>query len=74
MENNAAKKEFLDACRGLVMNCDCKILVVEIMGEFRAYVAPEVRLKTRECRYVKYGTLKRLHRYSQTSGITSPVE
>lgn len=29
MENNAAKKEFLDACRGLVMNCDCKILVVE---------------------------------------------
>ena len=51
MENNAAKKEFLDACRGLVMNCDCKILVVEIMGEFRAYVAPEVRLKTRECRY-----------------------
>ena len=51
MENDAAKKEFLDACRGLVMNCDCKILVVEIMGEFRAYVAPEVRLKTRECRY-----------------------
>lgn len=51
MENNTAKKEFLDACRGLVMNCDCKILVVEIMGEFRAYVAPEVRLKTRECRY-----------------------
>lgn len=32
MENNAAKKEFLDACRGLVMNCDCKIFVVEIMG------------------------------------------
>lgn len=51
MENNAAKKEFIDACKGLVMNCECNILVLEVMGEYRAYLAREVRLKTRECRY-----------------------
>ena len=38
MENNAAKKEFLDACRGLVMNCDCKILVVEIELDGEKYL------------------------------------
>lgn len=51
MENNLSKKEFLDACRGLVMNCNCNILILEVMGEFKAYLAPSVRLKTRECRY-----------------------
>lgn len=42
---------FLDACKGLVMHCNCNILILNVLGEFRAYIAPEVRLKTRECRY-----------------------
>ena len=42
---------FLDACKGLVMHCNCNILILNVLGDFRAYIAPEVRLKTRECRY-----------------------
>lgn len=42
---------FLDACKGLVMHCNCNILILNVLGNFRAYIAPEVRLKTRECRY-----------------------
>lgn len=38
MENNSAKKEFMDACKGLVMNCECNILVLEVIGEYRAYL------------------------------------
>lgn len=44
-------KGFIDGCKGIVMNCNCNVLVLQIMGEYRAYLAPEVRLKTRECRY-----------------------
>lgn len=44
-------KEFLNGCKGVVMNCDCSILVVELFGEVRAYLTPVVNLKTRECRY-----------------------
>lgn len=36
---------FLDACKGLVMHCNCNILILNVLGEFRAYIAPEVRLK-----------------------------
>lgn len=45
------KEMFLDACKGLVMNCDCTILVLNVLGEYRAYLGREVRLKTRETRY-----------------------
>lgn len=36
---------FLDACKGLVMHCNCNILILNVLGDFRAYIAPEVRLK-----------------------------
>ena len=32
MENDASKKEFMDACKGLVMNCECNILVLEVLS------------------------------------------
>lgn len=44
-------ENFLDACKGLVMHCNCSVLILDILGECRAYLAPEVRLKTRECRF-----------------------
>lgn len=44
-------EDFLDACKGLVMHCNCNILILDVMGDCRAYIAPEVLLKTRECRY-----------------------
>ena len=39
---------FLDACKGLVMHCNCNILILNVLGDFRAYIAPEVRLKGEE--------------------------
>lgn len=44
-------EDFLDACKGLVMHCNCNILILDVMGDYRVYIAPEVLLKTRECRY-----------------------
>lgn len=45
------KEAFLTACKGLVMNCNCKVLVLNVMGEYRAYLTNLVSVKTRECRY-----------------------
>lgn len=45
------KEEFLQGCKGIVMNCNRSVLVLEVMGEYRAYIVSDVHLKTRECRY-----------------------
>lgn len=42
---------FLDACQGIVMNCDRQILVVRIMDEWHAILTTYVRLPNREVRY-----------------------
>lgn len=44
-------QNFLNACKGLVMNCNCQVLILDVVGEHRAYLASNVSLKTRECRY-----------------------
>ena len=46
------KEAFLDACKGLVMNCQVQVLILEVMGEYKAYlVNGGVSVKTRESRY-----------------------
>lgn len=45
-------ENILKACQGLVMNCHCKILILNVLGEHRSSLN-DVRLKTRECRYNK---------------------
>lgn len=42
---------FLDACQGIVMNCNRQILVVRIMDEWHAVLTQYVRLPNREVRY-----------------------
>lgn len=42
---------FYQTCLGLVQNCGCKILIVNLFGQHKAYLAPNVALKNRECRY-----------------------
>lgn len=42
---------FLDACQGIVMNCNRQILVIRIMDEWRAVLTQYVRLPNREVRY-----------------------
>lgn len=42
---------FLDACQGIVMNCNRPILVIRIMDEWRAVLTQYVRLPNREVRY-----------------------
>lgn len=39
------KEEFLNTCKGLVMNCHCQVLILEVMGEYRAYLVRDVSLK-----------------------------
>lgn len=42
---------FLDACQGIVMNCNRQILVIRIMDEWRAVLTQYVRLPNKEVRY-----------------------
>ena len=30
---------FLDACKGLVMHCNCNILILNVLGDFRVFYA-----------------------------------
>ena len=48
MTNN---ESILDGCKGLVMHCDCSVLILNVMGEHRIYLVDDVHLKTRECRF-----------------------
>ena len=43
--------KFIEACKGIVMHCECSILILNVLGEYKAFLTPIVRLKTRECRY-----------------------
>lgn len=42
---------FLDACQGIVMNCNRPILVIKIMDGWRAILTKYVRLPNREAHY-----------------------
>ena len=48
MTNN---ESILDGCKGLVMHCDCSVLILNVMGEHRIYLVDDVHIKTRECRF-----------------------
>ena len=44
-------ENILKACKGLVMNCNCKALILDVLGEHRVFLVNDVHLKTRECRF-----------------------
>lgn len=44
-------ENILKTCQGLVMNCNCKVLILDVLGVHRVFLVNDVRLKTRECRY-----------------------
>ena len=44
-------ENILKTCQGLVMNCHCKVLILDVLGEHRVFLVNDVHLKTRECRY-----------------------
>lgn len=48
MTNN---EMFLDACQGIVMNCNRQILVIKIMDEWHAILTQHVRLPNKEVPY-----------------------
>ena len=49
--NMKLDENILKTCQGLVMNCNCKVLILEVLGEHRVFLVNDVHLKTRECRY-----------------------
>lgn len=51
MKINEDIRAFIEVCKGIVMNCNCDILIIEMMGEYKAYLTNSVRLKTRDCLY-----------------------
>ena len=46
-------KQFQDVYKrqGLVMNCNCEVLILDVLGEHRVFLVNDVHLKTRECRF-----------------------
>ena len=44
-------ENILKTCKGLVMNCNCKVLILDVLGEHRVFLVNDVHLKTRECRF-----------------------
>lgn len=44
-------ENILKTCQGLVMNCNCKVLILDVLGGYRVFLVNDVHLKTRECRY-----------------------
>ena len=44
-------ENILKTCQGLVMNCHCKVLILDIIGECRVFLVNDVHHKTRECRF-----------------------
>lgn len=42
-------ENILKTCQGLVMNCNCKVLILDVLGEHRVFLVNDVHLKTREC-------------------------
>ena len=49
--NMKLDENILKTCQGLVMNCNCKVLILDVLGEHRVFLVTDVYLKTRECRY-----------------------
>lgn len=49
--NMKSDENILMTCQGLVMNCNCKVLILDVLGEHRVFLVNDVHLKTRECRY-----------------------
>ena len=49
--NMKLDENILKTCQGLVMNCNCKVLILDLLGEHRVFLVNDVHLKTRECRY-----------------------
>ena len=49
--NMKLDENILKTCQGLVMNCNCKVLILDVLGEHRVFLVNDVHLKTRECRY-----------------------
>ena len=41
-------ENILKTCQGLVMNCNCKVLILDVLGEHRVFLVNDVHLKTRE--------------------------
>ena len=49
--NMKLDENILKTCQGLVMNCNCKVLILDVLGEHRVFLVNDVHLKTRECRF-----------------------
>lgn len=49
--NMKLDENILKTCQGLVMNCNCKVLILDVLGGHRVFLVNDVYLKTRECRY-----------------------
>lgn len=44
-------ENILKTCQGLVLNCNCKVLILDVLGEHRVFLVNDIHLKTREYRY-----------------------
>lgn len=47
-------ENILKTCQGLAMNCKCKVLILDVLGEHRVFLVNDVHLKTREADTTKF--------------------
>lgn len=43
--------DIIETCKGIVMNCNTNVLIVQLFGEIKVFISNSVTLKSRECPY-----------------------
>ena len=61
-------ENILKACKGLVMNCNCQVLILDVLGEHRVFLVNDVHLKTRDAQDITTLVLNVGHNFA--NGMT----
>lgn len=64
-------ENILKTCQGLVLNCNCKVLILDVLGEHRVFLVNDIHLKTREYRYNEVLDAQYITAFVLNVGITT---
>lgn len=51
--NNYLSNDIYEAAKGLVMNCQVRILIVSILSSIKVFLINDIKFKTRDCPYTE---------------------
>lgn len=64
-------ENILKTCQGLVLNCNCKVFILDVLGEHRVFLVNDIHLKTREYRYNEVRDAQYITTFVLNVGITT---